>query len=388
MNRVAVVRCENYEEGEVRKSLAEALDLLGGLDKFIKPGEKVLLKVNLLMKRKPDRATTTHPALVSAIAKKVLELGAVPYIADSPGGYNFWNEKTLWQIYQTTGMEEVAAEHGIGLNTTCDIIDVPFEDGLLLKNVKTYSAVINADKIINIPKIKTHMMTVYSGAVKNLFGIIPGGYKGEYHFRFEDLSDFADLLIDVCRFAKPVLTIMDSIVGMEGYGPTAGQPRKVGLIIASANPFLLDVVATSVIGLRSDTVSTICRSIDRGLYSGNIKDIEVVGETIEKVKVYGYKIPTAKISLNMYHSLMPKFIGKWIDNIIKPYPKVSKTECIGCAVCAKSCPAKCMTMTKSDEGHYPEIDKPECIRCFCCHELCNTEAIAIHRSPLIKMILR
>ncbi len=390
MEKVGIVKCPSYKREEIDQSLEELLGLIGGLDQFIEAGDQVLLKVNLLMKRKPDRATTTHPDLVYVIAKKVIELGGIPYIADSPGGYNFWNFRTLWQIYETTGMLNVADELGIALNKSCDIIDAPYDEGKILKTVKTYKAVLNADKIINIPKVKTHMMTVYSGAVKNLFGIIPGGYKAEYHFRFEDVLDFSDLLIDVCQFAKPTLTIMDSIVGMEGYGPTAGKPKHIGLLMASVNPFLLDVVASQVIGLKPTKVPTIIKSIERGLYNGQMDSFEIVGEPIKDVKVRDYKIPTAKVSLSMYHSILPTFVTKWVDKLIKPYPKVQNEKCIGCGVCSKSCPAGCMAMVDIDEakGHVPVIEKSGCIRCFCCHELCNVQAIDIHRSGLLRMILR
>jgi uncharacterized protein (DUF362 family) len=138
-----------------------------------------------------------------------------------------------------------------------------------MKAIKTIKPILEVDKVINIPKIKTHMMTVYSGAVKNLFGVIPGSYKPEYHLRFEDTNDFADVLVDICSFVKPVLTVMDAVVGMEGYGPTNGSPKQVGLIISGANPYELDVVASKTIGLEPKQVPTVKKSMERGLCSGN-----------------------------------------------------------------------------------------------------------------------
>jgi uncharacterized protein (DUF362 family) len=244
MNKVSIERCKGYEVSRVKNAIKKCLEPLGGLSSFINPGDRVLLKVNLLMKRKPERVTTTHPAMAQAIAELVIEAGGRPMIGDSPGGYNFYNKKVLESIYDVCGMKEAAEKSGATLNYNTDMLDVSNPNGKIIKSIKAIRPVIEADKIISIPKIKTHMMTVYSGAVKNLFGIIPGSYKPEYHLRFDDAEDFADLLLDICSFAKPTLTVMDAVIGMEGYGPTNGSPKKVGLVISSTDPYSLDAVAS------------------------------------------------------------------------------------------------------------------------------------------------
>ena len=265
MSKVSITRCSSYDYEIVKNSVRSALELLGGMSSFINSGDKVLLKVNLLIKRKPEKVTTTHPAIVQAVAELVLEAGGKPIIGDSPGGYHFYSESTLKEVYETCGMKDAATKSGAELNYNTEVIDVPYPSGKIMKSIKTIKPVLEVDKIISIPKIKTHMMTVYSGAVKNMFGIIPGSYKAEYHLRFDDTSDFADLLIDICSFSKPVLTIMDAIIGMEGYGPTNGTPKKVGLVMASRDPYALDAIAAKVIGLEGSKVPTIRKSIDRGL---------------------------------------------------------------------------------------------------------------------------
>jgi Fe-S-cluster-containing hydrogenase component 2 len=244
--------------------------------------------------------------------------------------------------------------------------------------------VLEVDKIINIPKIKTHMMTVYSGAVKNLFGIIPGSYKAEYHLRFEDTMVFADLLIDICSFAKPVLTVMDAVIGMEGYGPTAGSPKKVGLVIAGTNPFALDVVASDIIGLRPEQIPTVVKSVERGFCSGNVKEISVVGEKLQDVYVKNFKKPTVKVAFNYYNIFLPKFLVRRLNKIIKPRPSFKYEACKSCGMCASCCPPKAITMKDGK----PVVDLNKCIRCFCCHELCNFEAVDIKRPWFIKLVLR
>ncbi|MCX8131062.1 MAG: DUF362 domain-containing protein [Clostridia bacterium] len=384
MSTVSIVRCDDYEVEKVKSAIKESIDKIGGMSAFVKPGETVLLKVNLLIKRKPEKVTTTHPSFAQALAELVIEAGGKPVIGDSPGGYHFYNKGSLESVYETCGMKDAAKKSGAELNYNTDVIDVPYPDGVVMKSIKTIKPVIEVDKIINIPKIKTHMMTVYSGAVKNMFGIIPGSYKAEYHLRFDDTGDFANLLIDICSFSKPVLTVMDAVLGMEGYGPTNGHPKKVGLVLASSDPFALDVTATDIIGIEPGQVPTIRKSVERNLCTGNIGDIEVVGEEMNKIRVLDFKKPTVKVAFNFYNILLPKFIVKRLNRIIKPTPRFNMQKCKGCGMCAKSCPPKTIEMV----GGKPVVKLDKCIRCFCCHELCNYDAVDIKRPWFIRMVLR
>jgi ferredoxin len=260
------------------------------------------------------------------------------------------------------------------------MIDVPFHNGKIMKSIKTIKPVLEADKIINIPKIKTHMMTVYSGAVKNFFGIIPGSYKAEYHLKFENKMDFADLLIDICSFSKPVLTVMDAVVGMEGYGPTAGNPKKVGLVLASVNPYELDDVAARIIGLKPTEVPTIIKSRERGLLGD---EICIAGPPIEEVLVKDFKKPTRQYEFNFYNILLPKFLRKRLERFIKPRPVFKTKQCKSCGACLRSCPPGAIKM----ENGKPVVKLDQCIRCFCCHELCNYEAIKIKKPWFLKLLL-
>lgn len=382
MDTVSLVKCMDYEINNVKNAVRKSLDQLGGISAFVKPGDTVLLKVNLLLRRKPEKVTTTHPSIAQVVAELVLEAGGKPIIGDSPGGYHFYNQSTLEAVYETCGMKDAAQKSGAELNYNTDMIDISYPEGKVIKTIKTIRPVVEVDKIINIPKIKTHMMTVYSGAVKNLFGIVPGSYKPEYHLRFEDTGDFANLLIDLCLFANPVLTVMDAVIGMEGYGPTNGTPKKVDLIIAGTNPFAIDVVASTIIGLTPEQVPTIIKSVERGLCTGNVKDIEIIGEKLDKVKVHGFKKPTIQVAFNLYNILIPKFVLKRINLLLKPTPVMNHKVCKGCAVCAKSCPPKAIKMVDG----MPVINYGICIRCFCCHELCSFNAIKIKRPWFLRLL--
>ncbi|WFR55122.1 DUF362 domain-containing protein [Anaerocolumna sp. AGMB13025] len=380
MGMVSIVKCEDYEITRVREAVGEALKPLGGMGAFVKPGDKVLLKVNLLMKRKPERVTTTHPAIARVLAELVIDAGGVPIIGDSPGSSYLYTEKVLDSIYETCGMKEAASQCGAELNYNTEMVEVPYHEGKLMKAIRTIKPVLEVDKIINIPKIKTHMMTVYSGAVKNLFGIIPGRVKAEYHLRFEDKNDFADFLIDLCSFAKPVLTVMDAVVGMEGYGPTAGSPKQVGLILAGASPYELDSVAARIIGLKPTEVPTICKSTERGLLA---EEIVLAGHTIEEVMVKDYKKPTRQLSFSFYSLILPKFVKKRVDGYIRPKPAFKLDQCKSCGACARSCPPEALTMV---EGK-PVLDLNKCIRCFCCHELCTYEAVEVIKPWFLKLLV-
>lgn len=384
MSIVSIAKCENYEYDRVKSAVRASIDHIGGMSAFVSPGEKVLIKVNLLMRRKPEKVTTTHPTLARALAELVIEAGGKPIIGDSPGGYHFYNKGTLEAVYETCGMKDAAEKSGAELNYNTDVLDIPYPEGKIMKSVKTIKPVIEVDKIINVPKIKTHMMTVYSGAVKNLFGIIPGSYKAECHLRFEDTADFADFLIDICQFAKPVLTVMDAVIGMEGYGPTNGTPKKVGLILSSSNPYQLDVVASHIIGIAPNKIPSIVKSVERGLCNSNINDIHIMGEALNNVMVEDFKKPTTKVAFNLYDIILPKFMVKALNRIIKPKPGFDHKICKGCAMCAKSCPPKAITMKDGK----PYLDIQKCIRCFCCHELCDYNAVQIKRPWFIRILLR
>ncbi len=384
MAKVSISKCDSYSIKAVRTAVRQSVEHLGGMSAFVNPGDRVLLKVNLLMRRKPEKVTTTHPYVAQAVAELVLEAGGKPMIGDSPGGYHFYNRKVLEAVYETCGMKQAALISGAELNYNTEAVDVPFPEGRIMKSIKTIKPVLEADKIINLPKIKTHMMTVYSGAVKNLFGIIPGSYKSEYHLRFEDTRDFADLLIDICMFSKPVLTVMDAVEGMEGYGPAHGNPRKVGLIISGTDPYNLDVAASKIIGFGKGQIPTVVKSIERGLCKGDTASIEMFGESLEDVLVPNFKKPTRKISFNFYNVLLPKCISKLLNSVIKPKPQFDLKKCKSCGVCARSCPPGVIQMYDGK----PTVDLGKCIRCFCCHELCECGAVKIKRPWFIKILLR
>ncbi|MGI6526026.1 MAG: DUF362 domain-containing protein [Caldicoprobacterales bacterium] len=188
-------------------------------------------------------------------------------------------------------MEEIAARDDIELNYNVEDIEVSHPQGRIVKSLTVIKAIEEVDAVINIAKLKTHGMALYTGAVKNLFGVIPGTAKAEYHLRMKKLEDFSDMLLDISTYVKPVLSIMDAIVGMEGQGPSAGDPRRIGAVLASTSPYHLDTVCVSLVGIEPDKVCTIRRAEKRGLGS-NLEKIILAGDSLEELRIQDFKIPT------------------------------------------------------------------------------------------------
>ncbi|WP_231968816.1 DUF362 domain-containing protein [Thermoanaerobacterium sp. RBIITD] len=375
---VSIERCRTYSSTEVKSAINKCINNLGGIDKYVKKSDKVFLKANLLKKNKPDDAVTTHPAIVEAVANIVKDIGAIPIIGDSPSGP--FSERALKGIYESTGMEEVSKRTGAELNFITDELSVKIPGGKVIKQATIMKAIMDCDLIISIPKLKTHGMTVYTGAVKNQFGVIPGLVKAGYHLTMSNIKDFADMLIDLNNFLRPVLTFMDAVVGMEGNGPSAGKPKDIGLIIASNDVFSLDTVATSIIGLKPEDVPTVFMAQKRGY--GKLEDIDIKGLSINDAKVSDFDIPTLR-GFSVTEKI-PPFLSKYIDKYVKPYPEFNHEICKSCGICVSSCPPKALKMI----NRKPLVDLKTCIRCFCCQELCPHKAVKIKRPYLSKFLYR
>lgn len=381
MEKVSLVSCDDYELKHVRQAIDKSFKNIGGIEKYIRPGERVLLKINLLMKKKPEEVTTTHPVFVRALAERLIEHGAKVIIGDSPGGP--FNERMLKGVYKVCGIEEVAEQTGAILNYDTSSIEVKAENSKLLGQLTVMSIINEVDKVISVSKLKTHGMALFTGAVKNMFGIVPGLLKAEYHFKMPDIIGFSDALVDICEFSNPILSFMDGIIGMEGDGPSAGTPKKVGIVLASASPYDLDVVASSLIGLNPLDVPTIKRCVERGICSGSLKDIEIVGEEMENFIIREFKVPNIR-SVHFFQGKLPIPLEKRLNVLFQPKPIFDHQTCIGCQDCVESCPPKTISMVNNK----PVVNMDNCIRCFCCQELCPQKAVKIHRPWLLDKIMK
>ena len=372
---VALVRCENYDEESVKKAFDELLPIVGGLD-WVTKEMKIAIKANLVTFMKPDEAATTHPALLIELIKRLVEKGAEVVVGDSPGGP--YNSVYLNRVYSVTGMNELK-KYGAKLNQNFESITANFPEAVAAKQFPYTAYLKEADAVINFCKLKSHGMMGMSAATKNLFGIIPGTIKPEFHYRYPSYEDFANMLIDLNEFIKPKLCIVDAIVGMEGNGPTAGVPKQIGAILASKEPYKLDYICAKIIGMEKENVPTIEESYKRGLIPETIEEISCnanVNDFIVK------DFDTRKVHKRLGFDDSSKLFGRLAKKLLRSSPKLSKKECVGCGKCAEVCPAKAITI----ENKIAKIDKKKCITCFCCQEFCPKGAMKVKR-PIVARIL-
>ncbi len=357
------------------------LEPIGGLD-WVQPGMKIAVKANLVTFMKPESAATTHPSVLIALVKMLKARGADVIVGDSPGG--LYNAAFVNRVYAATGMKRVE-EAGAQLNRNFGEAHAEFPQAKVAKEF-TYTAWLDeADAIIDFCKLKSHGMMSMSAAVKNLFGTIPGTLKPEYHFKYPDERDFADMLVDLNEYFKPRLAIADAIVGMEGNGPTAGEPRKIGALMASASTYNLDLVCADVIGVTMNDVPTIRAAHERGLCPASSADLKIAGD-LEAVKISDFKNILSHRGLQFQGSggFVSKLTGKVIGVALQSKPDVNKGDCVGCGVCAGICPAHAIQI----KDKLPKIDRKKCIRCFCCQEFCPKGAMVVKRPLIAKLLNR
>ncbi len=377
MYDVSIVPCSSYNVNEVRTALQSLLEPIGGLS-WVRSGMRIAIKANLVSMMKPESAATTHPALLCELVRMLRERGAEPIIGDSPGG--LYNAAVVGRIYSVTGMHE-AEKLGAVLNNDYSIAEAIFPDATVARDF-TYTAYLDqVDAIINFCKLKTHGMMGMSAAVKNMFGVVPGTFKPEYHFRFPDHSDFAAMLIDLnSYFADKIkLCIVDAVVGMEGNGPTQGKPRAIGALLASSNPHQLDLLSAALIGLTPKDVPTLEVAVTQGKIPNEADALSIYGDW-KALRIPDFDHIHVRRSLQFEGA--GKFAATFVRSALRAEPRPDKRRCIGCRKCAEICPAHVITM----KDGLPVIDRKRCITCFCCQEFCPVGAMKVHR-PLIARIL-
>ncbi|MFZ5647270.1 MAG: DUF362 domain-containing protein [Bacillota bacterium] len=371
-----VKSCKSYQYGEVEEAVAFLLEGLGGIKNLVTPGQIVALKPNLIARKKPEDAATTHPAVVEAVARQVIKAGGRPVICDSPGGP--YTKGLLKMVYRETGMAEVAGRTGAGLSLDTGEEVRQFPDGVVYKTYPVISPLAKADVIIGLPKMKTHGMTTFTGAVKLFYGAVPGLKKAQYHFNLQKIQEFSQMLVDLAVMLEPDLTIMDGVWGMEGDGPLSGSPRYSGVLLAGRNPFAVDAAACRMIGLNPGRIPYLALGQERGLV-GDFESIEIKGDGFQILSP-PYKLPGHKnIDFNLPPSVK-KVLGRWFQ----PRPVFSREACAGCGDCARACPSGAIEIS----GGKARVNLDQCIRCFCCHEMCLPKAVSIYQWWPAKKFLR
>ncbi|MBP2654692.1 MAG: hypothetical protein H6Q73_2261 [Firmicutes bacterium] len=381
METVSIIKCETYRYEAVEKAVNDCLENLSGIKSVVKKGSRVLVKVNLLKKNAPEDAVTTHPAVVEAIVRYLQGLGCSVIIGDSPGGP--FTVKRLTGIYKAAGMLDVANRTGCELNYDTSAVSIFNEQAQKLKHMQVIKIATTVDFVVSAAKLKTHGMMVYTGAVKNLFGVIPGLIKAEYHLKMNNAENFAHHLIDICEYIKPIFTVIDAVEGMEGDGPSAGDKRHVGLVLASENPYALDTAAIGIAGINPLEVPTMKVARERGIFSGELKEISVRGIQLKDIQISPFKLPRS-LNKSLLSGIVPRFLEQFLVRNLRAKPVFNYADCISCGECERGCPAKIIDMSSGKP--IPDLDK--CINCFCCHELCPKKAVDIKKHWLCRLLFR
>ena len=366
--RVAVVRCPSYKPEVLSGAVHQSLELVGGLDSFLlHPGSRIFVKINHLSPHAPpDRAICTHPAFVREVLRGFLERDVRLTVGDD---VNFGRGDE----FLTTGFRQICAELGVPLVNLREtgFAKIPLQ-GWVLKSVYIARPVLEADLVLNLPKLKTHSFTAFTGAIKNMYGVIPYGLRLDGHRRFLRSDLFSGMLVDVFSGVPRQFTIMDAVIGMEGEGPSSGVPKKIGLIISGADGVAVDAVASSIAGYEPLHVFTTSDAHVRNLGLGDLRSIEVVGDKLEDVQVRDFRPSSAATGL--FRRWLPSFIYAYVSGELILTPEVIPAKCTACLECIKICPAETISLVRNKV----RIEKARCIHCLCCHEVC------VHRSIRLK----
>lgn len=367
-------KCSSYESSELDKVLEESINLIGGVARFIPKNATVLIKPNFLRAASRESMVLTDPAVVRAVALICFQAGAGKVlVGDSPAA------GSLKPVLQKSGYLDILANTGIEYVEFNEWVE---KKGTEFPHLILAKAVFDADVVINIAKVKTHAHTGLTLAVKNCFGCIPGLRKSQWHVKAgKDPLHFAKMLVDVALLVNPTLNILDAVWGMEGNGPGNGTPRKFNAILASDNPFALDMIMAKILGYPLDQLPVHNAAKEMGVEPSTIDEIEILGDPL-----CDFIVKDLKHAVQGEMSMLPGFLVRFLRNHATPKPFMIAEKCKKCQKCVEICPVHCITLSEQDK--YPVIDRSKCIHCFCCQEVCPHDAVIVRTDIVSRLMFR
>jgi len=381
MNRskVALVRCDTYDPDAVYEAVRKGLDLIGGASSLVKSGERIVMKPNVLYGTNPEKGVSTHPSVFRAVGMLLQESGARVSFGDSPSFAGAEGHM------RRAGLKQLADEMGIDLADFDKGRTVSHKDALLIKSFVVANGVLDSDGLVNLPKLKTHPLVRFTGAVKNQFGCVPGLLKSQYHVKLADPYDFAAMLVDLNTLARPRFCVMDGIVAMEGNGPRSGVLRKLNVLLFSRDPVALDATACRIINLDPEVVPTSKLGEKAALGSYHSENIELAGDGIDS-----FVCPDFDVIRTPPDHCSRSRARAFIKNRTCERPVIDAAKCTNCGTCVKMCPVdpKAVDWRQGDESQPPTHNYDRCIRCYCCQEACPEGAISAQTPVLGRLFFR
>lgn len=363
---------------DIQDKVNYLLDSVLDCGKVIKKGMIVFLKTNALSPHPANKAITTHPEVVRAVIRYFKKYDVRIIVGDNPA------TKDMKMVYKVNGTLSVVEEEGVELAANSELKVIESDNYKRYKEFNVSKQIVEADILVNLPKLKTHGLAYFTGAEKNLFGTIYGLEKAQWHVKSSTPLEFGEAMADLYSAIKKemrnkvLINLMDGIEGLEGEGPsTGGSKKEANVLLSSKDAVALDRVAMEIVKLDSSKSFISIITNNRGLGEFNLENIKIEGDDLSLFE--NVKFEPAKIEEIGIRSL--KLVNKYnIKNFVLEHPKFDKNKCIKCGECKKICPPQAITMEK---GKVPSVNKNKCIRCWCCTEVCPVNAISKSKRPLI-----